>query len=367
MITGEWDTYDTYVASRYPTTNYYLQHYFRTGRDEDFYTRRTFIKFDLPSGITSNSISSAYIDVKYYSGSTSGVKAYRVTGNWASSTLTWNNMPNFTTTNASPAMTYYSDNWYRMYVTNIVKGWYSGANSNYGFMLKDDTESGTSHWSTFYSSDAPSPNKPELHIIYQAYTNMDAQLIGVSNENHDHTSCLTDSRPYLLGCDLGNVYIHDGAFSVATIQNYLDNNTNSVFISRSHGGYDPSGTTTAGTYILLNDDATQVKFKSSTNMSALNLSNMRLVMFIGCYTGYGGNGGANLPTVAVNKGATTAIGFQESINCAKANTWTVQFCNYMNQEVPVNAACSSLALLSQYADTGLESYVICGNLYTKLK
>lgn len=77
MVTGEWNTYDTYVASRYPATNYYLQHYFRTGRDEDFYTRRTFIKFDLPSGITSSSISSAYIDVKYYSGSTSGVKAFK--------------------------------------------------------------------------------------------------------------------------------------------------------------------------------------------------------------------------------------------------------------------------------------------------
>ena len=52
------------------------------------------------------------------------------------------------------------------YVTNIVKSWYTGTYSNYGFVLKDATESGTSQWTTFYSSDAASPNKPELVINY---------------------------------------------------------------------------------------------------------------------------------------------------------------------------------------------------------
>lgn len=53
-----------------------------------------------------------------------------------------------------------------MGVTTLVKKWLAGTYSNYGFMVKDATESGTTHWTTFYSSDASSPNKPELIINY---------------------------------------------------------------------------------------------------------------------------------------------------------------------------------------------------------
>ena len=35
-------------------------------------------------------------------------------------------------------------------------------------MIKDNAESGTTHWATFYSSDAPAPNRPELHITYRS-------------------------------------------------------------------------------------------------------------------------------------------------------------------------------------------------------
>ena len=52
------------------------------------------------------------------------------------------------------------------YITNIIKNQLKGTYGDYGVMLKDDTESGTTHWTTFYSSEASSPNKPELHITY---------------------------------------------------------------------------------------------------------------------------------------------------------------------------------------------------------
>lgn len=75
MVTGDTSTYDTYVSSRYPTTNYYLYNWLHTGRDDSYYIRRTYIKFDLPSGIQSNGITSAYINLKYYSGSVPSIKA----------------------------------------------------------------------------------------------------------------------------------------------------------------------------------------------------------------------------------------------------------------------------------------------------
>ena len=37
MITGALTTYDSYVSSKYPDTNYYLNYYLRTGRDSDYY------------------------------------------------------------------------------------------------------------------------------------------------------------------------------------------------------------------------------------------------------------------------------------------------------------------------------------------
>lgn len=191
MVTGDTSTYDTYVSSHYPTTNYYLYNWLHTGRDDSYYIRRTYIKFDLPSGIQSNGITSAYINLKYYSGSVPSIKAYRTTGSWASSSLTWNNKPSYTTTNASANAALYSDNWYRMYVTSIVKSWYAGTFSNYGFVLKDATESGTSQWTTFYSSDAASPNKPELHINYVYYGTRPYQ-----STNRDDINCMGYALEY---------------------------------------------------------------------------------------------------------------------------------------------------------------------------
>lgn len=166
MITGEYNTKDTYVSSRYPTTNYYMNNYLKTGRDADYYIRRTYIKFDLPASLSGTTISSAYINIKMYTGSTPSINAYRVLGDWTSSTLNWNNKPSFSTANASGAGVAATNNWYKLYVTSIVSSWTNGTYSNYGFMIKDATETGTSQWTAYYSSDAASPNKPELRVTY---------------------------------------------------------------------------------------------------------------------------------------------------------------------------------------------------------
>lgn len=199
MITGDYNTYDSFVSSKYPNANYYLQNWIRTGRDIDYNIRRTYIKFDLPSGIPAVNIQTAFIDVKYYSGATPNIKAYRATGSWSSSSVTWNNRPSYTSTNASGSATLYgTNNWYRLYVTDIVKGWYSGTYSNYGFVLKDVTESGTSQWTTYYSSDAPSPNKPELHINYSASTNYSVNHVSVKvYKDASYLSMYSSSPSYI--------------------------------------------------------------------------------------------------------------------------------------------------------------------------
>lgn len=166
MVTGANKTKDSFVSSRYPSTNYYMQNWLKTGHDEDFGIRRSYVRFNLPSFIIESSVLTAYVNIKYYGGNAPGLEAYRVMGSWTSSSLTWNNRPRYNTVNSSTGMTALSNDWYRLYVTDIVRGWYAGDYNNSGFVIKDKTESTTSHWTTFYSSDAASPNKPELHIIY---------------------------------------------------------------------------------------------------------------------------------------------------------------------------------------------------------
>lgn len=172
MVTGGTNTYDAYVSSKYPDTNYYLNTYLRTGYDADYNIRRSYVKFDLPSyfeKVNADQITSSFISIRKYSGATPSVRAYRVTSPWSSSTITWNNKPGYTTTNASTISTLYSNDWYRLNVTQIIQSWVSRSYSNYGFVLKDTNESNSNQWTTFYSSDAASPNKPELHINYNEH------------------------------------------------------------------------------------------------------------------------------------------------------------------------------------------------------
>ncbi len=168
IITGESKTFDSFVSYRYPNNNYYLYDWLRTGRDTDYYARRSFIKFTLPTNIPGYAVTSAYLRIKKYSGANPVMHAYKVIENWTSSTVTWNSQPEIDDEYESTLAYNDSGSWWRMYITTPVTDWLEDPNNNFGLMLRDATESGTTQWTTFYSSDADSPNKPELHIEYIA-------------------------------------------------------------------------------------------------------------------------------------------------------------------------------------------------------
>ncbi len=163
MITGETKTFDAFVSSKNPNANYQMDKYLRTGSDSSFSSRRTYIKFTIPTHIQHDSIKSAKLRLRKDSGATPNVKAYLVTSSWSSSSITWNNKPSYDNTTFCE-MNYASNNWYEADVKYYVNKWLASKVTNYGFLLKDSTETGTSQWTTFYSSDAASPNKPELVI-----------------------------------------------------------------------------------------------------------------------------------------------------------------------------------------------------------
>ena len=162
------ETADTCVCSNFPSTNYYLGTSLRTGYEPDYGIRRSYLRFNIPDSIAPGSITNATLDLEKVSGVAPTVVAKRVTGSWTSSTLNWSNKPGETSTGQSSQSVVFREGsaWYTMNVTSIVNSWVNGYSSNYGFVLIDNTENNANHWTTFYSSDANSPHKPELIISY---------------------------------------------------------------------------------------------------------------------------------------------------------------------------------------------------------
>lgn len=162
------ETADACVCSYTPNTNYQMATQLRTGYEPDYGIRRSYIKFNIPSSVPANCVTNATLDIEKLSGVAPTIRAYRCLSSWSSGTITWNNMPSFTAVYPSTASTEYREGstWYTMNVTEVVSRWVDGSRPNFGFVIKDLTEDDPDHWTTLYSSDAPSPHKPELHITY---------------------------------------------------------------------------------------------------------------------------------------------------------------------------------------------------------
>ena len=368
MVTGSSSTYDTCVDQQFPTSNYYLSENLWTGGALGTNAMRTYIKFNLPSVISPAKVTYAYIRIKKKEYQTPYVKAYRVVGSWTSSNLTWNNKPDYTSINASRTAEPDTVGWYKLDATPFVRQCMKGAYNNYGVVIKEPTEWNSSQKTKFYSSDAPSPNKPELIIEYLSSL-PNARLVGVVNSGHDHLSWLIPTRDYLEDCDFSSADINLGAFAVSTIHSYLDTDSSAMFISRSHGWveFDNYGNQTATALVLNDDPNNYVMYRSySMNTAGLNLTNMQLILFVACSTGLGGEGGNNLPTVAVSRGAQTAVGFSSIVSCNAANTWTELFAECMEDGFTVEDACVFLAEDPYFTGTGLKSFVICGDRSTML-
>ena len=206
MVTGSSRTYDTCVDQQYPYSNYYLSENLWTGGAYGTNAMRTYIKFDIPTDIRPNQITSAniYLLKKDYQAPT--VRAYLVTENWSSSTVTWNNQPGYDQTIYSPTAAHSTLNWYGLNITNILKCWLYGSYANYGVVLKEPNENSSTQKTKFYSSDAPSPNKPELVINYTPYYGTRPYQEIFLKEDRESVNCMgyaLEYRDYITMEDLG--------------------------------------------------------------------------------------------------------------------------------------------------------------------
>ena len=209
---------------------------------------------------------------------------------------------------------------------------------------------------------------PALTVYSSTIRN--AALVGVTNLGHNHSSVLNHIRPNLLNCGFNNAYIYTGSFSTSSIDSYLNNDNNKVFLSRSHGGIHMNEIfpdEQDGTYLILNDNLSNpVKYISNATMDTLNLSNLQLAMFVGCKTGYGGSDELNLVSEAVWQGATAALGFTDDIGCNDANQWVTNLFSYLEDGMTLREACRQLHYEENWQYTTMYCYVICGNQSIRL-
>jgi len=167
MVSGSSNTYDTCVDQQYPNSNYYLSESLWTGGADGYNAMRTYIKFNLPTTINATQVTSAYIYLlkKDYQNPT--IRAHLVTEDWSSSSVTWNNKPAYNEYIYSSQAVNTVGNWYGLNITDILIYWMENYTfPNYGVVLKEPNENNSGQKTKFYSSDAPSPNKPELVINY---------------------------------------------------------------------------------------------------------------------------------------------------------------------------------------------------------
>ncbi|MBQ8859613.1 MAG: RICIN domain-containing protein [Clostridia bacterium] len=158
--------------------------------------------------------------------------------------------------------------------------------------------------------------------------------------------------------------------STTAAQCIQDLKNSEIFAIRCHGANlaDTDGNLVS-TFIQLNSQESSILYSHTNAAATVNdyvitseddFSNVKLALFIGCLTGYGGKGGKNLPSVVVAQGAEVAIGFAVEIECNRANVWTDTFFAQLLTGATVKSAvfAANQAAGGNFTD---KNVIICGN------
>lgn len=158
-------TADSYVQQSASTTNYGTDPELRL-RDGVAHAsgggwRETLVRFN-PSSIPAGAmIASAVLRLNttliYNANTDSGVRAYRITGSWSETGVTYGNRPGHAAApeSATPVT---STGWKSWDVTNLVRSWLSGTQTNHGIKLRAELGG----WLSFGSRE--SANRPQLLV-----------------------------------------------------------------------------------------------------------------------------------------------------------------------------------------------------------
>ncbi|MBQ9342317.1 MAG: DNRLRE domain-containing protein [Lachnospiraceae bacterium] len=354
-ISGTSSTNDTYISSKSPNYNFDSYTQLRTGKNNDYGICRTYIKFNIPSSVTTH-IASAKVFLKQSGGVLPNIKAYRVTSSWNSTTITWNNKPTYTAISSSNYATQENDNWFSLDIEKMVSAWRKGTFYNYGLLITDVNEGNTSQWTAFYSSNTAYPYKPELRIVY---TPFDTTLIAL--KEHDSN---------------GHIYPRNKFFITVSsyVSTYRDGNTYTAFeYDYTYSQIVSKMQSTLLFYIHTHGTRTEIELGNGTNltltnMNGVDLSNMKCILLLTCFNGQGGysttrvrtNTPANMVERLVICGCKTVIGFDYETKISDCNDFATSF-SYLTM-VHGYTICDAIANIdcSGYINSDIKDHAVIG-------
>ncbi|MDD5900043.1 MAG: C25 family cysteine peptidase [Lachnospiraceae bacterium] len=194
------------------------------------------------------------------------------------------------------------------------------------------------------------------------------ELTSVKDEGHDHSSVYDEIDGYLnkMGY-LNSQIIKTTNLTPDSFMTRLPNRE--IVVTRSHGNrfLDNAGNS-IGNYIVFNNG--NVYNSDIENLDAGELSGVKLVAFVGCYTAAGGVSSTNtrnLVVASTEKGAKTAVGFSETIYCNTANTWTEFFFKYLSEGKNIDEATNNAVTKAEnkhpFLKEGIDSMLYRGAWY----
>lgn len=219
---------------------------------------------------------------------------------------------------------------------------------------------------TFYSTTVTATHKVTgIRTTFTLVINPKVILIGIPSvdEPHDHYTYMNNLEAYIDDTRYMTSNHHQGEMSVSGFEADLCSVEHAMLVIRSHGTRVNADGVHVGTALLLSAAAYNGTYYLSNTMSeSLNLSNMELILFVGCLTGYKGATGPNLLTECVERGAETAIGFTTNIDCDLANEWVKDFVALLSDGKTVKNARDTLNQNAKYKNSSLANAKIAGNL-----
>jgi hypothetical protein len=153
---------DSWVLQSSPSSNYRNDSVLKVDSKNGSNNARALVRFDLPAIPAGCTVTGA--SLRLYAGSaTTGrtLRALRVTANWTESGVTWSNQP--ATTNTASATVASGSGWRQWNVLTQVQTMYTG--TNYGFSIRDATESTSGGREQQLHSREKSPDQPPQLVI----------------------------------------------------------------------------------------------------------------------------------------------------------------------------------------------------------
>ncbi|QGU96846.1 DNRLRE domain-containing protein [Clostridium bovifaecis] len=214
--------HDSYVAAGVPNNNYGGVEFLQVGKADTTGTNRAYISFDLPKIESSNIITNAYLYLwlNQANYTPTQIDVHKVNSAWNSSTITWNNKPDFNSKIEDYAMVSGAggDYPFEWDITAIAKEWTSIGQNN-GLMIKNHNEA--SGYNQFISSDSESgltEGRPTAVIFY-------TDSSGLENYWTYHSQGVGRA---------GTGYVNDYNGNLVFVHDDLSMNGNRMPISLSH-------------------------------------------------------------------------------------------------------------------------------------